>query len=223
MWASQPIWSTSSWSCPADWYAEEVGDAVLAGDRPHLSGRVDQATVGRDVVERDQLHRPEIGAADGGVEGIRVDLSVLVRRHHLHDGAGAVGDLEVGDHVGAVFGLGGEDAGAGGRGMVGGDGPRVEKEIECGGAVDRECDLVAARVGTDQPSDRWTNGVDSDLLVGVSLVSTDAGFKFEVLDLGLQHRLGRKRRPGVVEVDGVSRQPGVAALAAAISNDMVGP
>ena len=37
---------------------EEIGDPVLAGDRTDAGGRIDQAAIGRDVVERDQRDGP---------------------------------------------------------------------------------------------------------------------------------------------------------------------
>ena len=88
---------------------EEVRDAVFPCDRANRAGRVDQATIGGDVVERDQCGWPGLRPSNGGVERVQVDFAVLVGGNHLNLGTGSAGEVEVGDEIGAVLGFGRED------------------------------------------------------------------------------------------------------------------
>ena len=88
---------------------EEVGDPVLAGDRTDAGGRIDQAAIGRDVVERDQRDGPDVGSSDAGLKCVEIDFAVLVGGNHLNLGTGSAGEVEVGDEIGAVLGFGRED------------------------------------------------------------------------------------------------------------------
>ena len=89
---------------------EEVGDPVLAGDRTDTGGRIDQAAVGGDVVERDQRYGADVGSSDGGLECVEIKFSVIVGGNDLDLDAEPPAEVEVGDEIRAVLGLGREDA-----------------------------------------------------------------------------------------------------------------
>ena len=89
---------------------EEIGDPVLAGDRTDAGGRIDQAAIGRDVVERDQRDGPDVGSSDAGLKCVEIDFSVVIGGNDLDFDAEPPGELEVGDEIRAVLGFGREDA-----------------------------------------------------------------------------------------------------------------
>ena len=89
---------------------KEVGDPVLAGDRTDAGGRIDEAAIGWDVVERDQLDGADVGSSDAGLKCVEIDFSVVIGGNDLDLDAEPPGELEVGDEIRAVLGFGREDA-----------------------------------------------------------------------------------------------------------------
>ena len=87
---------------------------------PTAGGGIDQAAIGRDVVERDQRDRPDVGSSDAGLKGASRSISPMaIGGNDLDLDAEPPGELEVGDEVRAVLGFGREDAIARvGRGSV---------------------------------------------------------------------------------------------------------
>jgi hypothetical protein len=88
---------------------QQEGNPGPPGDRTDLFRGVDQAALRRYVRHRDELHfartmlQPVLQIGDG-------KLAVLIVVYDLHDRAGSRGDLEVGDRVARVLGVGGQDA-----------------------------------------------------------------------------------------------------------------
>ena len=186
---SQPISPTSTGIWPTDWQASSSsGTPAARAERADRGGGVDEAALRRDVDERDELdalveHRRE--RAD-------VDLAVLVVGHDDDRGAGAVGDLAQRDVVARVLRVRGEDA------VAGLELERVEGHVPRARGVLDDRDLVA--LAADQPRDRVVAVLDAVLALGLRLVAADRRLAAQVLDHRLEHRLGRERGAGVVEV-----------------------
>ena len=98
---SQPISPTSTGICPTDWQASSSSGTPAARQAaPTAAAGLDEAALGRDVDERDELH----ALVEHRRQAVDVDLAVLVVGHDHDGGAGAVGDLAHRDVVAGVLG-----------------------------------------------------------------------------------------------------------------------
>ena len=186
---SQPISSTSIGQLPDRLAGVEqqrhAGRAAGGADR---GGGLDEPALARHVHERDELH----ALVEHAREALDVDLAVLVVGDDHDRGAGAVGDLPHRDVVAGVLRVGGEDAVAGLQLQ------RVERHVPRARGVLDDRDLVRPRA--DQPRDRVVGVLDAVRAVGRRLVAADLRLAPQVLDHRVEHRRGRERRAGVVEV-----------------------
>ena len=130
---------------------EEVGDAGLPGGGADLLGGVDQAALGGDVGDRDELDRPA-AVGEPAAQVVDGELAGLVVVDDLDDGAGARGDLEEGDDVAGVLGPCGQDP------VAGREGEAVEGHVPGAGGVldDRDLGGLAA----DEPGDGGVGVLD---------------------------------------------------------------
>ena len=62
------------------------------------------------MVERDQRDGADVGSSDGGLECVEINFSVVVGGNDLDLDAEPPAEVEVGDEIRAVLGLGREDA-----------------------------------------------------------------------------------------------------------------
>ena len=130
---SQPIARTSSGELPHGLAGiEEIEDAGLARDAPHLLGGVHEAGARRHVRERDELRAP----VDPRAQGLDRDLPVRVIRHDDDLGAGALRDLKERDVVADVLGVAHEDAVTRTKGdRIEGEVPRARRAVGHGDLV----------------------------------------------------------------------------------------
>ncbi len=95
----------------------------------------------------------ELGSfVDHRPEGICVELSGGVVGHDFDDGAMVLGCLQIGDVVGGVLGLSGQDP------IAGTERNRMERQVPGHGGVFDQRDLVAAR--TDETCDRVADALE---------------------------------------------------------------
>lgn len=132
---------------------------------------------------------------DQGGEGGGVELSGRVVGDDHDLGAGAPGDLEVGEHIAAVLGAAGEDAVARLEGQC------VERGVPGVGGVVEQRDLVGP--SAHQPGEVVVGGVDPLPFLIRGLVAADGRFEFQVGGHGVQGPPGEEGRSGVVEVHAV--------------------
>src|SRR5919109_2970022 len=150
----------------------------------------------RDRYELDAL-------IDELTERLDRDLSVLVVRHGQDLDARALGDLDVGDVVADVVGDGGQDP------IAAVEVEGVEDEVPRAGGAGAEGDLM--RMRADQLRRRAVEALDRLLVPSVRLVATDAAFELDVPDDGVENRLRRQRRAGVVQMNHVRAARRLAA------------
>ena len=186
---SQPRVSTSTSSWPTDWHASSRnGTPALPRERADRCRRVDHASAGRDVRERDE--------GDVGVEPalqlVEVDLAVLVVLDHLEGRAGALARLQERDRVADVLGARGEDA------LARLERDRRERHVPGGRRALHQRDLVRLRV--DQPRDRAVHLGHPRLGLGLRLVRTDLRLTPQVRDDGVRHDARAQGTTGVVQV-----------------------
>ena len=186
---SQPISPTSTGICPTDWQASSSSGTPAARQAAPTAaaGWTRPPWLGTCTSETSFTRSSSIAR-----EAVDVDLAVLVVGHDDDGGAGAVGDLAHRDVVAGVLGGGGEDAVARAQPQ------RVEGHVPRARGVLDDRDLVA--LGADQPRDRVVGVLGAVLALGGRLVAADLRLAAQVLDDGVEHRRGRQRGAGVVEV-----------------------
>ncbi len=140
---------------------------------------------------------------------------MLVVGHHGDLGAGAAGDLPVGQHIAAVLGAAGQDLVAGAKGH------RVERRVPGVGGVAEQGHLLA--LAPDQPGDRVIGGRDRVPPLSRGLIPADLGLPAQLGGHRVQRRLRQQRRAGVVQVDapgasGCLRPEGIDVHPRACSN-----
>ena len=80
------------------------------GSEAGAGGRIDEAAIGRDVVERDQRDGADVGSSDAGIKCVEIDFSVVIVGNDLDLDAEPPGELEVGEETRAALSFGREDA-----------------------------------------------------------------------------------------------------------------
>ena len=165
-------------------------------------GGVDQAALGWDVRDRDELHRTGV-VGEPAAKVAHGELPGLVVVDDFDDGAGARGDLEEGDDIAGVLGPGGQDP------VAGREREPVEGHVPGAGGVlhDRYLGGLAA----DEPGDGVVGVFDLVVGFGRGLVAADLGLAVQVGDHGVGDLGRRQGGAGIVEVRDVRGPRGVAA------------
>ena len=172
-----------------------------AGDASDRRRRIDQAAVGRDMRDGDQLDV----MIDHAFEGVEIEFSRGVARDDVDHGPGAAGNLQEGNVIAGVLGLGGEDA------IAGGEADGIERHVPGDRGVLDEGDFTA--VGVQELRDRIVDRFD--LVVGGrgGFVASSSGFELEMAQLCLHDGRRHQGRTRIVEMQDAFRCRRVPARA----------
>ena len=169
---------------------EQERHAGSAGERPDVSGRIDEPTVGRDVGERDES---DIVTFEPIGHCVDIDLPRPIARHTIDDHPAAFSSGEERNDVGAVLVVVHDDM------LPRRHRHRPERSVPGCGGVFHPGEIH--RTGADQPGDRPVHLVAPIAGECGGFVAAQFGFGLQVADVGVEHHLWREGRPSMVQVN----------------------
>jgi len=178
---------------------EQEQRTTFAREPPDLGHRLHQPAAGGHVTHPDQ---PGPLASQPG-EGGHVQLPVGIVRDHDHICAGALGGLQVGQHVAAVLGAPGQDP------VTRTERHRVERGIPSARGVVEQRHLLTS--AADQLGDGAIGGSNRIPRRGGGFVAPDLRLQAQVAGHRIQRRLCHQRGTSVVQMVAVRAPGGLGA------------
>ncbi len=162
---------------------------MAAGGSADLGRGIDKAAVGRNPGQCDQLD----AGIDHSLQRLGICLAGAVVGDDLDHRPGAAGSLQIGDIVGAVLRLPGQDP------IAFLEAQAVEGHVPRQRGILEQRDLIAVR--TDQSCNGIVHGGELGGSCLGSLIASDPGFQVDVRLKRVDHRRRHQGGAAVVEVD----------------------